>query len=915
MSRQLWGGRPGRRGVDVRFRPRVEELEGRTLPDAGLASNLAVYDPGQVLVQFDGTVNPLALLPAGARLGEALPLVSNLYTVELPAGWSVPQLLAAVQNSPHVLLAQPDYQVSIDQVPNDASFGVQWGLNNTGQSGGKVDADIDGPEAWDKSKGSGTVIVAVIDTGIDYNHPDLAVNIWTNSKEVPGNGVDDDGNGFVDDVHGYDFANSDADPWDDNSHGTHVAGIIGAASNNGSGVAGVAWNVQLMAVKFLNASGSGSTSNAIKGLNYAVGNGAVVSNNSWGGGGFSQALSDAIKSAGTKGHIFVAAAGNNGTNNDSTAFYPANYNLDNVVSVAASDRYDNLASFSNYGASTVDLAAPGVSIYSTLPNNSYGYKSGTSMATPFVTGALAMVRDQHAGWSNKQVIDQVLNTVDPLSSLTGKVATGGRLNLSAALSVADPALSINDVSVVEGDSGTVEAVFTVTMSAASTKTVTVDYATADGTASAGVDYQSASGSLSFAAGETSKTITVAVYGDTLIESNEAFYVNLSSPANASISRGQGTGTIIDDDTPPAISIDNVKVLEGDTGTTDAVFTVSLSAAGKNTVTVDYATADGTATAGSDYLSASGTLSFATGETSKTISITVYGDTLIESDETFYVNLSGAKNATISTSQGTGTILDDDNPVSVSIGNATVIEGNSGTVNAVFTVTLSAASGKTVTVDYATANGAAIASADFIAASASLSFAPGETSKTISVAVLGDTEIEPDEAFYVNLANPSNATITASQGVGTIRNDDASIAIGDVTQPLARNGTTFVFTVTLAQASALTVTVKYATADGTLKSPNGYNAVSGTLTFAPGVTSQTISVKVKKAKVGDYLYVNLSSPSNAALADSQGLGTISSASAGVSAALSEPWLGNLLDDDTWDLALALARARVLDASTR
>ena len=222
---------------------------------------------------------------------------------------------------------------------------------------------------------SANVLVGVIDTGVDYNHPDLAANIWTNPGEIAGNGIDDDGNGYIDDVHGYDFVNNDGDPMDDNGHGTHFSGTIGGVGNNGIGVAGVNWNVKIMALKFLDSGGSGSTANAVAGVQYATMMGVDVTSNSWGGGGFSQALYDAIDAAGAANIAFVAAAGNNGANNDTSPAYPAAYDLPNIISVAATDDNDELASFSNYGAASVDLGAPGVDILSTLPGNQYGLLS------------------------------------------------------------------------------------------------------------------------------------------------------------------------------------------------------------------------------------------------------------------------------------------------------------------------------------------------------------------------------------------------------------------------------------------------------------------------------------------------------------------------------------------------------------
>lgn len=865
----------------ARLRLEVEALEVRTVPALFLTGD--AYDPAHVLVQLNPGADA-SVLPSGALIVDTISAESNLFLVSQPVGWDVEKMLSALEDNPFVSLSQPDYEVSIEQVPDDESFGLQWDMLNIGQGGGLAGADMHATAAWDTTTGSGGTIVAVIDTGIDYTHPDLAPNMWINTGEIPGNNIDDDKDGFIDDVHGVNFIVNSGNPMDDHSHGTHVAGTIGAVGNNGIGVAGVNWRVQLMALKFLDSSGSGSTSNAIRALNYAVAHGASISNNSWGGGGYNQALIDAINNARGQGHIYVAAAGNTGANNDVSPFYPSSYTPNNIVAVAATDSWDQLASFSNYGATTVDLAAPGVNIYSTMPGGNYGYKSGTSMAAPHVAGALALVRDLHPSWTYLQVINQVLGTVDPQSSLTGKLVTGGRLNLAEAIGTpAAPSLNISNVSQAEGNAGAVNFIFTVTLSAASEQEVTVDYATQDGAATASTgDYQSASDTLTFLPGETSKTIVVVVNGDTAVEPSEAFTINLSNPTNATISDSQGIGTIVNDDIMPTLNISGASGAEGNVDTTSFVFTVTLSIAASETVTVNFATADETATvAGGDYQSRQGTLTFEPGETSKSITVLVNGDTLVEANETFLVKLSGASGAAVNLSQATGSITNDDSPPpSLSIGRANVIEGDDGATMAVFTVTLSAASTNTVTVSYSTVNGIATASSDYIAATSALTFAPGETSKSISIAVLGDAEVESDESFFVNLSGAANATIANAQGTGVIRNDDTSISIAGVTKPLANNGNTnFDFTVTLAQPSAKTVTVKYATANGTLSSPNGFNATSGTLTFAPGVTSLTISVKAKKGSVGQYFFVNLSNPTNAALMVSQVRGTIGSNSGG------------------------------------
>ena len=368
----------------------------------------------------------------------AAPLGEGFYALATP-GASTQDVLGWAARTTGVRYVEPDFVIAPTIAANDPSYGQLWGLDNTGQSGGVVDADIDAPEAWNTTTGSRNVVVAVIDTGMDYNHPDLTANAWRNPGEVAGDGIDNDRNGFVDDVVGWDFANNDANPMDDNGHGSHVSGTIGAAGNNGTGVVGVNWQVSIMPLKFLDASGSGSTSAAVAALNYATrmrrdfGINVVATNNSWGGGGLSTALRDAIDSGATAGILFVAAAGNESNNNDATPAYPASYTGTSVISVAATDRSNRLASFSNYGATSVDLAAPGVGIVSTTPNNSYASYSGTSMATPHVTGTVALLAAAYPQATATQIRTAILSSTTPVTGLTGKVATGGLLNAAAAL--------------------------------------------------------------------------------------------------------------------------------------------------------------------------------------------------------------------------------------------------------------------------------------------------------------------------------------------------------------------------------------------------------------------------------------------------------------------------------------------------
>ncbi|NLF24575.1 MAG: S8 family serine peptidase [Deltaproteobacteria bacterium] len=323
----------------------------------------------------------------------------------------------------------PNFELHATATPNDTHWDMLWGLS--------AETGIDAPTAWDINQGSEDVVVAVIDTGVDFTHPDLRANMWINHGEIPGNGIDDDNNGYIDDYHGASFSGS-RDCMDDNGHGTHVAGTIGASGNNAIGVTGINWRVRIMAAKFLNADGSGSLANAINAINYVTkmkesGVNVRLSNNSWGGGGYSQALYNAIKRAHEAGVIFVAAAGNEGNNNDQSAAYPSSYDLPNVVSVAALGRNQRLADFSNYGASSVDLAAPGVSILSTFPGGVYQSLSGTSMAAPHVTGALAILSAAEPRLDNAALIGRLYDSGVPVNALQQKVRTGRKLNLGRML--------------------------------------------------------------------------------------------------------------------------------------------------------------------------------------------------------------------------------------------------------------------------------------------------------------------------------------------------------------------------------------------------------------------------------------------------------------------------------------------------
>lgn len=407
----------------------IELLESRQLMAADLTFNFNDYASDRLLVQLrsESNLTNVARMVHGITNAQSVGQ-SGWHQLSLSQGSDMASTIQMLYQLPDVITVTPDFRVNLSTTPNDPLYASQWPL--TGSSG-----RIDAGQAWNYGTGS-SVIVAVIDTGIDYNHPDLTANMWTNSREIAGNGIDDDGNGFRDDLLGWNFVNDNNNPMDDNGHGTHVAGTIGAVGNNGIGVTGVAWNVKLMPLKFLDSQGSGYLSDAVRAVDYARVNGAKIINASFGGGGFSSAMQTAIQRFQQTGGVFVAAAGNEGANNETIASYPANYALTNVISVAASTSANTLAAFSNYG-SNVDIAAPGQNILSTLPGGRYGSLSGTSMAAPHVAGALALLWGQSPTLSAAELINLVMSNTD--SVLVGKT-THGKLNLGKAAAALRSAL-------------------------------------------------------------------------------------------------------------------------------------------------------------------------------------------------------------------------------------------------------------------------------------------------------------------------------------------------------------------------------------------------------------------------------------------------------------------------------------------
>jgi len=405
----------------------------------------------EVLVRFRSNVTDDTIRNIAQRLNDQvedrIESIPGLDVIEDEDGQDAASVVAQYRALPEVEYAEANIEIKLDHEvagrphvhANDEMFWRQWGLFNNGQDGGKFGSDISAMPAWTVTRGSDQVVVAVLDSGVDYSHPDLANNIWTRPPIIlPYEDSDLTAQSTVDDVHGFNVLEETGDPMDDNGHGTHCAGIIGAEGNNGIGIAGVNWNVKIMPLKFTDSDGTGTTKGAIEAINYVInrkraGVNVRIISASWGSTEKSRALEDVIRKAYEEGILFVAAAGNSSSDNDQTPHYPSSYNVGNVVAVAALNRNDELASFSNYGARSVHVAAPGVEILSTWLNHGFEEKKGTSMATPFVAGVAALVLARNPKMPVDDLRTLLLKSIDPVSSLKGKVSSGGRINAAKAL--------------------------------------------------------------------------------------------------------------------------------------------------------------------------------------------------------------------------------------------------------------------------------------------------------------------------------------------------------------------------------------------------------------------------------------------------------------------------------------------------
>ena len=708
------------------------------------AANAPQSVPGEIIVQYRRPVlaastrvdalGTIGALRVGAIGQEADGL--DLIRTSLP----LDQAIAALERLPEVEFAEPNWIVQHFATSNDPQYtnGTLWGMYGDATSPANQFGSQAG-EAWARDfTGSSGVYIGVIDEGIYVTHPDLAPNIWTNPFD-PVNGVDDDGNGYIDDVNGWDFADNnntvyDGNPGDLNidSHGTHVAGTIGARGGNGIGVAGVVWNVTMISGKFLGANG-GTTAGGIAAVKYFTdlkvrhGLNIVATSNSWGGGSYSQALHIAIIQAAKQDILFIAAAGNGGADgvgddNDVVLNYPSNYqtdvaagtetaaSYDAVIAVASITSTGAISSFSNFGDTTVDIGAPGSAITSTWPQGGYNSISGTSMATPHVSGAAALYKSMNPGASARQIRDAILNSGIPTPSLAGRTVTGRRLNVGDFTGGPVPTLSISDVSVSEGNIGTKGAVFTASLSFASAGSVSVNYATADGTAITG----------------SSSTVT-NLAAITIPDGNASPY-----PSTIAVPAGLG-------------SISNLKVvLQGLSHTFPSDIDVLL--VGPTGQTVVLLSDAGGSTGVSNV-----TLTFDDGGPSLTgqMATGTFRPTNLGSTETFGPPApAGPYGSTLSAFNGTdaqGTwrlfVVDD--------------EGfDTGLIASGWSLIISSSVG-----------------ADYVPTSGTLTIPAGATSGNIAVSINGDLLPEPSETFTVTLSTPGGATIADGTGVGTITNDD------------------------------------------------------------------------------------------------------------------------------------------------
>ncbi|HKI71302.1 MAG TPA: S8 family serine peptidase, partial [Verrucomicrobiae bacterium] len=633
------------------------------------------------------------------------------------------------------------------------------------------------------------IIVAVIDTGVRYTHEDLADNMWVNPGEIPGNGIDDDGDGYVDDVHGINVINHTGDPNDDYGHGTHVSGTIGAVGNNTVGIVGVCWKVQIMACKFLDSTGNGFISDAIKCMDYARSKGAKVINASWGSTSFtSQALHDAIDTLRQAGIIFVAAAGNSAQDNGVNPIYPASYDLDNIISVAATTRDDDLAVFSNYGASTVDLGAPGEPIFSCWngSDSDYRYFQGTSMAAPHVTGACALLMAHYPNDNYRQIINRILSNVDRLPSLAGKCISGGRLNLQRALSGGitppqQPTVRVVATDPNASEQGPDSGTFTISRAGNTSAALTVHYVLG-GTAQNATDYQPLGSSVTIAAGASSATVTVTPIDDTQVEGNETVVLTISADSAYSVgSPSSATITIADNNgTPPGEPVITLSAFDADaseSGPDDGIIRFHRTGDTSQAIQVSW-TFSGTAVNGVDYQQLPTTSPFPAGLADADLSITPIDDLEVEGDETVIVTLVAGAGYTVgSPRSATVTIHDNDQGLpqqpTVSVAATDPEASEPGADSGTFTLSRTGSTASALTVRYSL-GGSAANGIDYQSLPTSVTIPAGAASATVTVTPIDDSQAEGDETVVLTLSQDAAYDVgSANSATVTIHDNDSA----------------------------------------------------------------------------------------------------------------------------------------------
>src|SRR6266542_3346158 len=840
--------------------PRFSRRFYRAIPqDAVTPADLDFRNDRILVKPKSGILLSVPDLLLGSSVLDEFPSVGHLQVVQLPAGQSAQEAIADLLQSGLVEYAEPDFQVSALAVPNDFRYndGSLWGLHNTGQFGGLPGADIHAQDGWDIQNSAANIIVAVIDTGVRYTHEDLANNMWNNPGEIAGNGLDDDGDGYVDDVHGINAIANTGDPNDDHGHGTHVSGTVGAVGNNNVGVVGVAWRVQIMACKFLDSSGNGFISDAIKSMDYARSKGAKVVNASWGSISFtSSALHDAIDSLRQAGIIFAAAAGNSAANNDVRPLYPASYELDNIISVAATMRTDDLAFFSDYGATTVDLGAPGAAIFSCWngSDNDYRYNDGTSMAAPHVAGTCALMMAHYPNDNYQQIISRILSNIDPLPALAGKCVSGGRLNLQRALSGGAPPPVVTADFTASPTSGNVP--LTVQFTDQSTGTIT------------GRDWNFGDGSAHSSTQNPSHTYTNA--------GNYTVTLTVTGGGGATSSKSQTiTATAPTQPTVTVVATDAVASEQGpDTGT----FTIRRAGDTSSALTVNY-TLSGSAQNGKDYQPLGTSVTFAAGASSATLTVTPIDDLTVEGAETAVLTLRTNSAYTVgSPNNASITIADNDQPpgtpptVTVVASEPRASEsGDTGT----FTISRTGSTAASLTVYY-TLGGNAQNGVDYQTLPGSATIPAGESSVEVKVVPIDDSvpEIanpEIDEPVYLMLSsNPAYLAGDPNYAIVFIADNDPVFTPPTVTvvasDPQAsESGDTGTFTINRAGSTAAALTVYY-TLGGNAQNGVDYQTLPVSATIPAGASFVDVKVvpiddsvpEIANPEIDEPVYLMLSS---------------------------------------------------------